>query len=287
VTDLLVSHVGSQFVAMLIINQQLELPLVARSRKLQMLMWVAASSFENCPSTDILAKVYVSKPNDYPHQPSKLLLFLTGGTGLQSKNNQLQADKFASEGFLVVMPDMFDNDYAPNSSTTVEETNLSMIEQIKLGVADVVKSFSIDMWLARQTAEKIMPILYKVLEAAREEFADAVASGGGIYAVGYCLGAKFLLQLASERPDIIPGAQKPVDEEAGLVKKGPHIKAGAIAHGTLVTKDDFEELKSPILLVCVENDQLFPQDTLHEGEQYLKEHNLDYQIKMFPEVPHG
>jgi poly(3-hydroxybutyrate) depolymerase len=49
--------------------------------------------------------VYISKPADYPTSPSKLLLLLTGGTGIASANNQLQADKYASEGFLVVMPD--------------------------------------------------------------------------------------------------------------------------------------------------------------------------------------
>jgi dienelactone hydrolase len=48
--------------------------------------------------------VYITRPADYPHSPSKLLLLLTGGTGL-STNNKLQADKFAAEGFLVVMPD--------------------------------------------------------------------------------------------------------------------------------------------------------------------------------------
>jgi poly(3-hydroxybutyrate) depolymerase len=64
-----------------------------------------------CPNTldDVRpnkrTKVYISKPNDYPHAPSKLLLLLTGGTGIKSTNNQLQADKYASEGFLVVMPD--------------------------------------------------------------------------------------------------------------------------------------------------------------------------------------
>lgn len=50
-------------------------------------------------------EVYVSKPSDYPHSPSKLLLFLTGGTGIYSTNNQIQADKYAEEGFLVIMPD--------------------------------------------------------------------------------------------------------------------------------------------------------------------------------------
>lgn len=52
-------------------------------------------------------EVYVTKPADYPHAPSKLLLLLTGGTGIHSTNNQLQADKYASEGFLVVMPDQY------------------------------------------------------------------------------------------------------------------------------------------------------------------------------------
>ena len=51
--------------------------------------------------------VYITKPADYPHSPSKLLLLLTGGTGVHSKNNQLQADKYAGEGFLVVMPDQY------------------------------------------------------------------------------------------------------------------------------------------------------------------------------------
>lgn len=57
--------------------------------------------------TDIY-KVYISKPSDYPHQPSKLLLFLSSGTGIHSKNNQLQADKYASEGFVVVAPDQYE-----------------------------------------------------------------------------------------------------------------------------------------------------------------------------------
>lgn len=50
-------------------------------------------------------EAYVAKPADYPHSPSKLLLLLTGGTGILSKNNQIQADKFAAEGYVVVMPD--------------------------------------------------------------------------------------------------------------------------------------------------------------------------------------
>ncbi|MBE7180934.1 MAG: hypothetical protein INR71_06950, partial [Terriglobus roseus] len=74
---------------------------------------------------------YVTKPADYPHSPSKLLLFLTGGTGVRSTNNQLQADAYASAGFLVVMPDLFDGDPAPNSATESGHSE-SYLEAFKL-----------------------------------------------------------------------------------------------------------------------------------------------------------
>ncbi len=89
----------------------------------------------------------------------------------------------------------------------------------------------IDMWLARQTPEKVLPLLHKVIESAKEEFADAVANGGGIYAVGYCFGGRYVLVLAGEQPDTVMWGQAVKDEEAGVVKSGPLIKAGALAHG--------------------------------------------------------
>jgi dienelactone hydrolase len=133
---------------------------------------------------------YISKPADYPHSPSKLLLLLTGATGLHSENNQIQADEFAKEGFLVVLPDMFSNDPLPGSATYAEEKDPSYIEYFKIRAAETAKAFLIDMWLARQTPEKVLPILHKVIDAARDEFADAVANGGGIYSVGYCFGGR-------------------------------------------------------------------------------------------------
>lgn len=229
---------------------------------------------------------YISKPKDYPHSPSRLLLFLTGATGLHSENNQIQADKFASEGFLVVLPDMFSNDPLPGSATYEEEKDPSIIEKIKLRVAETGKAFLIDMWLARQTPEKVLPIIHQVIEAAKDEFADAIASGGGIYSVGYCFGGRLTLLLAGEKPDAVLWGQGK-DEEAGMVKKGPYIKAGAIAHATLVGKEDFEGTKSPLAFICVENDQLFPHDVLEYGQNYLKENNVETEFKTYAGVPHG
>jgi len=109
------------------------------------------------------------------------------------------------------------------------------LDKVKLGVAETAKSFMLDMWLARQTQEKVLPVIQKVIEGAKEEFADAVANGGGIYAVGYCFGGKYVLLLGSELPDTVAHGQAIKDEEQGMAKSGPQIKAGAIAHGIKVS----------------------------------------------------
>src|SRR2546430_15575685 len=75
--------------------------------------------------------VYASKPADYPHSPSKLLLLLTGGTGIKSTNNQLQADMYASQGFLGDMSDQFSRD-AASTTTTAVDRNSSLIDHVKL-----------------------------------------------------------------------------------------------------------------------------------------------------------
>ncbi|KAF2101605.1 dienelactone hydrolase family protein-like protein [Rhizodiscina lignyota] len=232
--------------------------------------------------------VYVTKPADYPHAPSKLLLFLTGGTGVKSTNNQLQADKYAAAGFLVVMPDMFGGDPAPNTTTEASaEEQPSFLESVKLRVGETAKSFMIDMWLARQTPEKVLPLVQKVLDGAKEEFADAVANGGGVYGVGYCFGAKYILILAGEGPDTGAQGQPTTDEEQGMVKTGPQLKTGVIAHGTMITKEDIAAVKVPVCMVCVENDQLFPDETREEGKKLLEKTGIDHEVKVYPGVPHG
>ncbi|KAK3696648.1 hypothetical protein LTR37_017829 [Vermiconidia calcicola] len=248
----------------------------------------AASMGEVTKFNDI--DVYVTKPPDYPHSPSKLLLLLTGGTGVHSTNNQLQADKYAEEGFLVVMPDQFAGDPAPTTTTTAQaEEKPSIIEQVKLGVASVAKSFSIDMWLARHTPEKVLPLLQKVLASVKEEFADAVANGGGIYAVGYCFGARYVLLLGSDlHQDVAEGLRNPeAQAEEGMVTQGPQIKAGAIAHGTQIAKEDMAALKVPVCIVAVENDNLFPDEEREQGRKAMEEAKLEHEMKVYSGVPHG
>ncbi|KAI1418655.1 alpha/beta-hydrolase [Hypoxylon sp. FL1857] len=241
--------------------------------------------------------VYLTKPESYPTNPSKLLFLLSSGTGIKSTNNQIQADKFADEGFVVVMPDLFEGNPAPNSNSPVPDSEIqgtSFLDKIKLKAAELAKSFVIDEWLARHTEEKVMPILEKVIEACKGEFADAVGNGGGIYAVGYCFGGRYILLLASERGRVQTGwggTQKPADEEAGeganTTKKGPYIKAGALAHATLVSPDDFRGLKVPVTLVCVESDPMFPDEVREAGEKIMSTENVEHEVSVYPGVPHG
>ena len=40
-------------------------------------------------------------------------------------------------------------------------------------------------------------------------------------------------------------------------------------------------------LVLAEGDQLFPDETREQGRKYLEENNIEHEIKLFSDVPHG
>jgi dienelactone hydrolase len=201
------------------------------------------------------------------------------------------------------MPDLFDGDPAPNSTkaavpdsdSTASSTEPSFLDKFKTKIGETAKSFMIDMWLARHTDDKVLPLLHKVLDSVRDEFADAVSHGGGVYAVGYCFGARYVLLLASERqphqmgiPTPWSAGQKAPDEEGQETKTvGPYIKAGALAHATMVSRDDFQGLKAPVSLVCVESDPLFPDEVRTAGEDYMSRNNVEHEVSVYPGVPHG
>ena len=164
---------------------------------------------------------------------------------------------------------------------------------MKLGVVSVAKSFTIDMWLARHTPEKVLPILHKVVASVKEEFADAVANGDGIYAVGYCFGARYVLLLGSEQSQYgmenlkSPPTEGQAEEGKAFAGQGPLIKAGALAHGTQISKADMAGVKVPVYVVAVEDDALFPDEVRDEGQKAMEERGLDHELKVYSGVPHG
>lgn len=173
--------------------------------------------------------------------------------------------------------------------TATGEDNTSVIEQVKLGVASVFKAFTIDMWLARHTPEKVLPILDKVLTSIKEEYADAVANGEGIYVAGYCFGAKYALLLASSLHKDVVAGQRSVEAQAeeGMVKQGPQVKCAVIAHGTVITKEDIEGVEVPLSVVAIKEDQLFPDEIRAAGIDALKEKKIEVEETVYDGVPHG
>lgn len=198
---------------------------------------------------------------------------------------------YKSPGWWAVLkPDRFGGEPAPNTVPEPATHETSLIEKIKLGLVDFAKSFTIDMWLARHTPERVLPILHKVIDSAKEEFADAIESGGGIYAVGYCFGARYVLLLAHENPDEhlwSTTEATPRQAEEGKARRGPFIKVGAVAHGTQVTPDDIGGVKVPVSIICVEDDPLFPDEIRKAGEDLLEKSGVEHEVKIYPGVPHG
>jgi len=164
-----------------------------------------------------------------------------------------------------------------------------VIEQVKLGIASVAKSFTIDMWLARHTSETVLPRLHKVITSIKEEYADSLSSGGGLYAAGYCFGAKYVLLLAGDmHKDVMQGQRTPeAQAEEGMVKEGPAIKCGAIAHGTSILKEDMAGVKVPMSIVAVKQDSLFPDEVREAGKKTLEEKSVEHEVEVFSGVPHG
>ena len=75
-----------------------------------------------------------------------------------------------------------------------------------------------------------MPLLQKVIAGVKEEFADSVAYGGGIYAVGYCFGGKYVLLLSAQSRYALEHDETKT-EAAPEADEISRIKAGALAHG--------------------------------------------------------
>jgi dienelactone hydrolase len=46
-------------------------------------------------------------------------------------------------------------------------------------------------------------------------------------------------------------------------------------------------VKVPVCLICVENDSLFPEEVLRAGQEALEKSEVEHEVKVYPEVPHG
>lgn len=175
---------------------------------------------------------YVSGSSD-----SRFIVIATDIYGHKYNNVQLIADQLAKAGYKVYIPDILMGDAA-------------------------LPSDDLGKWLSVHTPEVTRPIYEGFLSKLRAE----VGKDAFIGSVGYCFGAKFVIQQ--------------------LAADG-YVDAGAIAHPSFVTIEEVAEIKKPLLTSAAEIDTIFTVELRHETEAKLAEIGARYEITLFSGVTHG
>jgi dienelactone hydrolase len=73
---------------------------------------------------------------------------------------------------------------------------------------------------------------------------------------------------------------------ASLTSSG-FVAAGAFAHPSALTDDEFRAVARPLLLSCAERDQAFTVEKRERAQRVLEEGGGRYQIQLFQGVGHG
>ena len=85
--------------------------------------------------------------------------------------------------------------------------------------------------------------------------------------IGYCYGAKYVIQNLSS---------------SGF------LDAGAVAHPSFVSIEEVKEIKRPLIISAAETDSIFPPELRHQTEDELAKLNgVRYQVDLFSGVTHG
>ncbi|KAL6917601.1 hypothetical protein ACHAPO_000590 [Fusarium lateritium] len=116
--------------------------------------------------------LYVSKPHKslgYKKPGSRTgVLFLTDIYGLKLKENKELADNFAKEGYITVMPDLFNGSPAPSEETP---------------------GFNVTEFLAKYPPSVADPVVAKAIKYLRQEL-----KVNKVAASGYCYGGRYVFR---------------------------------------------------------------------------------------------
>ncbi|KAK9241453.1 dienelactone hydrolase [Lipomyces kononenkoae] len=173
----------------------------------------------------------------------KIIFVATDIFGHVLSNVQLIADDFASQGYYVVVPDLFGGEAIP-------WTPFEKLGEVE-GLAE---------WFDRHKLEVVEPIVDKVLSHVKQDFAPT-----SIGAVGYCLGAKYVVRLLGEKK----------------------IDAGAIAHPSYVTDDEVKKVTLPLNISAAQNDPIFTLENRVKTEKTLTKNGSIFEIAVYSGVTHG
>ncbi|KAL2828604.1 esterase/lipase [Aspergillus pseudoustus] len=192
-------------------------------------------------------EVYTVQPED--SAPEKGILILTDVIGHKFINVQLIADQLAANGYVVIIPELFDGDPIPLN---------------RPGDFDIVawRDGKYHPQGRAHVPENIDPIVNASVEELRTKYGCKT-----IGAIGYCFGAKYVVRHLG--PDI------------------GKLDVGFIAHPSWVAEEELRAIKGPLAISAAETDVIFPAEKRHESEVILKETGVPYQISLFSGVSHG
>ncbi|CDM37954.1 hypothetical protein DTO013E5_8273 [Penicillium roqueforti] len=190
-------------------------------------------------------EVYTSHPPNKSTENG--ILILTDIIGHRFTNAQLIADQFATNGYFVMMPDLFHGDPVPlNKPGEFDMQKWRMGEYHPQGKAHL----PID----------IDPIVETCIREMHTNF-----NCKKLGAVGYCFGGKYVVR------HLLPGK----------------IDVGYTAHPSHVEANELKSIKGPLAIAAAELDAIFPAEKRQETEAILKELNLPWQMNLYGGVKHG
>jgi len=173
---------------------------------------------------------YIATPTgDYAKDT--VVVFVTDVFGPQLVNAQLLADGFANNGFKVVVPDIFGGDCWPADAMTGGVPNVQEFMQA---------------WFAKHGSDQIRKEIDPVIAALKAGGATRIG------ATGYCLGARYVFDLAFESV----------------------IQVSVVAHPSLLKiPDDLEKYrtmsKAPLLINSCTTDSQFPHEAQAKADDIL------------------
>ncbi|KAH8660449.1 putative cytoplasm protein [Xylariales sp. PMI_506] len=194
--------------------------------------------------------------SSHQHHPKSAVLFLSDILGFGYKNNQLLADRFAAAGYLTLAPDLYNGDPYPLTAHHQNFADLAPTD------ADLVQ------WATHgsngknpHTPEQIDPVIEAAIVHLRQNLGVE-----RIVAVGYCLGAKYVVRHM----------------------RGAHaINAGFLAHPSYVTEDELKAMIGPLSIAAAQTDLIFTVDLRYRTEELLREKGGVWNIALYSGVAHG
>ncbi|XP_025982261.1 endo-1,3;1,4-beta-D-glucanase [Glycine max] len=181
-----------------------------------------------------------------PH--SKLaVLMLSDVFGYEAPNLRKLADKVGAAGYYVVVPDLLDGE--PFNPQNSDRPFPAWIKDCATGLPHLLA-------VSEKGAEPTKPII----EALKSKGVSAIA------AVGFCWGAKVVIELA----------------------KSKLIQTAVLLHPSFISLDDIKGVDTPIAILGAEIDQVSPPELVKQFEQVLAaKSGVRSFVKIFPKVSHG